>query len=225
VKADLSNLHELVLEHIRAYYEGMGREYANSIRDLASSSAGEISDASREAGDKLKSAAQSLLNAADAITPELKTAITTGADYLRRHLDDFDAAFRQHFPKAVTDLQMALSGTSKQIDLASRVLEGMVTASKLAGEYSVEWQNVSGNLRDVNTVLERNTRHLDLCAKTIGESAGAIGRASAALDRSLAAFHSAAKRSQNPPAAPNGDAPGSPLWRRLLKRVSLGRVS
>lgn len=101
VRTDLSNLHETLLRSIGAYYETLGSTYVEGVRGVASAAVGEITSAASAAGGRLSETATSLRIAADAITPELHNAIRMGADSLRRHLDEFNVAFGQHFPKVV----------------------------------------------------------------------------------------------------------------------------
>jgi len=220
VKADLSNLHEILRERIGSYYELLGREYVSSIRELAASSAGDIARAAREAGDKVNAAAHALRGAAEVITPELKSAITSGADYLRRYLEEFDVAFRQSFPKAVADLQTSLADTSGRIEVARGILEGMVTASERAGEHAEQWKRVEGRLVEVSTALRQDTLLLDRSATTIKSADEALARAAVSLERKLAALESTLKNSPKPPTRPSGDGYRPSIWKRIFGKAA-----
>jgi len=186
VRTDLAGLHRVLLDAIRSYYETLGLNYVDGVRSLATAAAGEIIDAAKQASSELREAAHSLRIAADTITPELRTAIETGAGRLRAHLQEFDEAFNQHFPQAVHDLRAALATASEQIEIAGKALEGMAGASKLAGEHTQEWKKVDAALREIADALETNCVQLGRSAGIVAAAAEAHGKVPAALDRSVA---------------------------------------
>jgi hypothetical protein len=202
LRADLSNLHELLRESIRSYYEGLGSSYVASVRDYAVAASGDITQAASTASVELTAAASSLRVSADAMTPELRKAIETGAEHLRVHLDEFNAAFGQHFPKAVVNLQVALGSAAQALEGAKAVLDGMTSASKIAAEHTQEWTKLGVSLHELRVAVQGNREPMERSADAIKSAADANTRASDALGKAVVV--------RRPPKAPIS------RWKRFL---------
>jgi type I site-specific restriction endonuclease len=185
VRADLTTLHEVLRTSIRAYYETLGREYVTSVTDYAVAAAGEITTGAKMASTELTAAANSLRVSADAMTPELRRAIEMGAAQLRGHLTDFNAAFGQHFPKAISDLQTILGTSSQELELAKSIMEAMTTSGNLTAEHAQEWKKVEASLRDLGTAVNGNRDQMEHSAASIKASAEAHKRASETLGETV----------------------------------------
>jgi ABC-type transporter Mla subunit MlaD len=179
---------EELIASIRAYYERLGIDYVNSVRDLASANATEITAASGRAASSVESAAESLRISADSMTPEIRKAITDGADRLRGHLEVFNRAFGEHFPGAVEKLQQTLGSASEQIDIARRVLESMATSATSSAEHARAWAEVETRLAVLQGALRLDTERLTALGTQIEKSAQAHASVSPVIQDTTNAF-------------------------------------
>lgn len=188
VRMDMSDLHKVLREQIGSYYERIGRDYVDSMLQLAGSSVGNITDAATHAGEVMQQAAKSLQNMAESVKGDLGSAIEDGAKRVQAHMTQLEAALRQNFPQAVADMQATLNRASGQIESARAVLDGMTTAGTLAAEHAQQWSRVERSLQEFGTALRDETGLLERSAKAIQESGLAQTRASQSLDRSITAL-------------------------------------
>lgn len=86
VKKDLLSVHQDAIAAIRAYFEGLGRTYADSVRQLADASVGQIAQAVRDTNSNLTTATekyvQEMRQQASATSGELSAAAHTSATSL-----------------------------------------------------------------------------------------------------------------------------------------------
>jgi methyl-accepting chemotaxis protein len=188
VQADMSNLHVVLRERIGSYYERVGRDYVDSMLQLAGSSVGNITDAATHAGEVMQKAAQSLQNMAESLKGDLESAIDQGAKRIQAYATEIEAALRQNFPQTVADMQTALNQASSQIESARAVLDGMTAAGTLTAEHAQHWSKVGTSLQELATALHDETDQLERSAKTIQESVVAQTKASLSLDRTVGAL-------------------------------------
>lgn len=188
VQSDMSNLHVVLRERIGSYYERIGRDYVDSMIQLAGSSVGNITDAATHAGEAMQSAARSLQNMAESVKGDLESAIDQGAKRIQAYAMEIEAALRQNFPQVVAEMQTALNRASGQIESARAILDGMTAAGRLAAEHAQQWSKVEKLLQELGTALRDETGLLERSAKAIQESGLAQTRASQSLDRSITAL-------------------------------------
>jgi hypothetical protein len=193
IRSELRVVGEHAVDAMRNYYESIGREYVASVQGIAGGMISDIAEACKRAAGSIEGASDGLRVTAASITPELQTAIQTGADHLNRHLIAFDNAFAKHFPQAVADLEETLRTAAQQIGHSRSVLEGMSAATTVAGEHAKAWADVQGQLKALADTLRSDFEVVDRHAMAVTKSAEAHLRIPASLEKSTAAFDSATR--------------------------------
>jgi hypothetical protein len=169
---ELQNLPKLILENlqgvragaieaIRLYFENLGRDYVDFVRNIAVASSGDIAEATKSASSKISEAAVGLLVAAEVMAPQLKQAIQDGAEHLKQHLQDFTAAFNEKFPAALLELKNTLGSAAEQIESTRSLLQGLTSAGASADKHVSGWKAVEDSLHSTEAALQANCNYLE----------------------------------------------------------------
>jgi predicted nucleic acid-binding Zn-ribbon protein len=192
IRVQLFQASEDLITAIREYYERLNIDYVTSIRDLASANATEITTASGRAAKSVELAAESLRISADSMTPEIRKAITDGADHLRSHLEAFNRAFSENFPAAVEKLQQTLGSASEQINNGRHVLESMATSATSSAEHARAWAEVEARLAALQGELRLDTEKLAALGTQIENSSQAHAAVPLKIQETTDAFQEVA---------------------------------
>jgi ABC-type transporter Mla subunit MlaD len=152
-----TNLKESFSEIVKASgaaYQDFGERYTSSIAQIAYSAIGNISGAAQTAGNTLTAASQELMNAVVTFNPGLTTAITQGAETLRRPMVEFDSTFREHFPDALDNLAKTLEKLTPQMNQGATVAERIAKAGEQTANAAEAWKSLQVNLVGVTNALK-----------------------------------------------------------------------
>jgi len=179
--ANLKESFSEVVQASGAAYQDFGERYTSSIEQIAYAAIANISGAAQTAGNTLTAASKELMNAVVTFNPGLTTAISEGAETLRRPIVEFDSAFREHFPDALDSLGKTLEKLTPQMNQGATVVERMAKAGEQAANAAEAWKSLQANIvgvtnavRPIATVFEQTAARWETITQAQFEAAKSL---------------------------------------------------